>query len=93
MSNKIITNAISAVLAMGLTSFTAQAETVPSPMQMGAVNGMEKCYGIAKAGQNDCGTASHGCAGESTADGNKAAWMFVPTGVCKKIVGGNITSG
>ena len=27
-------------------------------------DGTEKCYGIAKAGQNDCGTAKHACAGQ-----------------------------
>jgi uncharacterized membrane protein len=49
----------------------------------------EKCYGIAKAGLNDCQTASHSCAGTSTKDMDKASWIYVPAGTCAKIVGGS----
>jgi len=95
MSNKIITSAISAVLALGVagastSALAANQETKQDMSQMmGGMKGMEKCYGIAKAGQNDCGTASHGCAGESKVDGDKEAWLAVPTGLCNKIVGGS----
>jgi uncharacterized membrane protein len=51
-------------------------------------NGKEKCYGIAKAGQNDCGSAKHDCGGKATADGDADEWIFVPVGTCEKIVGG-----
>jgi len=51
--------------------------------------GTEKCYGIAKAGKNDCKTASHSCAGHATKDGD--GFVAVPTGTCDKIVGGNLT--
>lgn len=94
MSNKTITTAISAVLALGAISGAdcALAETKdPNALvmsQMTAPPGMEKCYGIAKAHQNDCGTASHGCAGESKVDNDKEAWISVPTGLCERIVGG-----
>ena len=51
----------------------------------------EKCYGIAKAGKNDCGNASgtHACAGNSKVDGDGGEWMAVPKGLCNKIVGGS----
>jgi uncharacterized membrane protein len=49
----------------------------------------EKCYGIAKAGLNDCQTASHSCAGASTKDGDTASWVYVPIGTCQKIAGGS----
>ncbi|WEX74091.1 DUF2282 domain-containing protein [Sinorhizobium numidicum] len=49
----------------------------------------EKCYGIAKAGQNDCQTATHSCAGTSTADDQSDAWIYVPAGTCGKIAGGS----
>jgi uncharacterized membrane protein len=52
----------------------------------------EKCYGIAKAGKNDCQTAASACAGTSTSDGQADAWMFVPKGTCDRIVGGNTKS-
>lgn len=71
------------------TQLLAEGQTNHDMSQMMNIEGMEKCYGIAKAGQNDCGTSTHGCGGESKVDGDKEAWMFVPTGFCKKIVGGS----
>jgi len=53
----------------------------------------EKCYGIAKAGKNDCAsTGNNSCAGTSRADGDRGAWMYVPAGLCEKIDGGSKTS-
>ena len=49
----------------------------------------EKCYGIAKAGLNDCQTATHACAGTSTKDMDGASWIYVPAGTCDKIAGGS----
>ncbi|WLI90131.1 DUF2282 domain-containing protein [Massilia sp. R2A-15] len=49
----------------------------------------EKCYGVAKAGQNDCSAAdgAHGCAGDSKVDKGPADWKFVPKGTCEKVGG------
>ena len=47
----------------------------------------EKCYGIAKAGQNDCGTAKHTCAGKSTKDNAPDEWKYVAKGTCEKLGG------
>lgn len=46
----------------------------------------ERCYGIAKAGQNDC-AAGPGttCAGTSKVDYQGNAWKYVPKGTCEKI--------
>lgn len=53
----------------------------------------EKCFGIAKAGKNDCAAgAGTSCAGTSTKDAQADAWMYVPTGTCQKIVGGSLTA-
>jgi uncharacterized membrane protein len=49
----------------------------------------EKCYGVVKAGQNDCQTATHSCAGTSTADSQGDSWIYVPAGTCGKITGGS----
>jgi len=54
---------------------------------------MEQCFGIAKAGKNDCQTATSSCAGTSKKDAQTDAWLSVPKGVCEKIVGGKLTSG
>ena len=52
----------------------------------------EKCYGVVKAGQNDCATKTSSCAGSSNADGQKDAFITLPKGLCDKLVGGNLTS-
>ncbi|MFC0693366.1 DUF2282 domain-containing protein [Paraburkholderia humisilvae] len=48
-----------------------------------------QCYGIAKAGQNDCAskTGVHGCAGEAKVDYDKGDFRNVPEGTCKKLGG------
>jgi uncharacterized membrane protein len=50
----------------------------------------EKCYGVARAGLNDCFFASNSCAGTSTQDDDPRAWIYVPQGTCKKISGGTL---
>ena len=53
--------------------------------------GMEHCYGVAKAGKNDCASTGHSCAGQATKDMDKASWLSLPTGVCAKLAGGSTT--
>ena len=48
----------------------------------------EKCYGIAKAGKNDCKAGTHSCAGQTTSDADPGSYIYVPAGTCEKIVGG-----
>ncbi len=52
-------------------------------------SGKEKCYGIAKAGQNDCAnlTGSHSCAGQSKVSDNSAEWKYVAKGTCEAMKG------
>jgi uncharacterized membrane protein len=53
----------------------------------------EKCYGVAKAGKNDCAsTGNNSCGGTSKRDADKKAWIFVPEGYCERIVGGSKTA-
>lgn len=49
----------------------------------------EKCFGIAKAGQNDCASAfgTHSCAGQSKLDMDKSEWKYVAKGTCKTMKG------
>jgi uncharacterized membrane protein len=48
-----------------------------------------QCYGISKAGQNDCAskTGVHGCATEAKVDNDKGDFKNVPEGTCKKLGG------
>lgn len=54
----------------------------------------EKCAGVAKAGQNDCGAldGSHACAGQAKADADPNEWVYVPAGTCTKIVDGKVAA-
>lgn len=47
---------------------------------------MEKCYGVAKVGQNDCAAGpGTSCAGTSTRDWQGNAWELVEKGTCTSI--------
>jgi len=48
----------------------------------------ERCYGVVRAGRNDCGTALHACAGQALADRGEGEWLMLPSGTCQKIAGG-----
>ncbi len=62
-----------------------------SQAQAQAQGNIEKCYGVSKAGKNDCQTATSSCAGTSKKDAEASAWLGVPKGTCEKIVGGKLT--
>lgn len=49
----------------------------------------EKCFGVAKAGKNDCAANGHSCAGQSKADGGKE-WIKLPKGTCERLAGGSL---
>jgi uncharacterized membrane protein len=53
-------------------------------------DGVEKCYGIAKAGKNDCAAKDgrSSCAGHAQKTGDANDWIYVPKGLCDKISGG-----
>lgn len=78
----MLRSALATLLAVGAASGTATAHA--------AKGDSEKCAGIVKAGQNDCGTATHSCAGEAKKDGDAQEWIYVPKGTCEKIVGGTL---
>ncbi|MBC8021816.1 MAG: DUF2282 domain-containing protein [Burkholderiales bacterium] len=83
-TNKLLQSAIAAVLAIAAAqqAFGQEAKSQPK----------EKCYGIAKAGQNDCGTARHSCAGKAARDNAPDEWRYVPKGTCEKM-GGKTSAG
>ncbi len=72
-------------VALSVAVHTA-AQAGPAPMPKFE---HEKCYGIVKAGQNDCQTANSSCAGTSKRNSQADAWIYVPKGSCDKVVGGS----
>jgi uncharacterized membrane protein len=75
---------------IAIASALAAALVLPAAVQ--AQGKTEKCYGISKAGKNDCQTATSSCAGTSKKDAQADAWLSVPAGTCEKIVGGKLAS-
>lgn len=73
--------ASAAILAGAMTAAVAMATTVP------ANAAKLKCYGVSKAGQNDC-AAGPGttCAGTSKVDYQGNAWKYVEASSCDEIV-------
>ena len=76
---KFITSAITGLLAAGLVAISGQA----------SASEHEKCFGIAKAGQNGCNSNvnKHSCAGRSKIDNDPHDFTAVPKGSCLKIGG------
>lgn len=71
--------AFAATLALALVGGAAHAAEQNKPA-------MEKCYGVAKAGHNDCKAgAGTTCAGTSKADYQGNAWKLVKAGTCTSI--------
>jgi uncharacterized membrane protein len=77
----LLRTAFASVLAI-----TATTGVVPAHAQAAK----EKCYGVAKAGQNDCANASgtHSCAGQNKVDMSPDEWKYVAKGSCEKMGGG-----
>lgn len=79
-SDVILASAVAGIL--GLTALLpASAADKPK---------VEKCFGISKAGKNDCQTVTSACAATSKKDGQKDAFLYVIKGTCEKIVGGSL---
>jgi uncharacterized membrane protein len=83
-TNLLIASAVAAALTMPFVS-VAQGGPAPKPKFQA-----EKCFGIAKAGENDCQTANSSCAGTSRRDAQGDAWLYLPAGACAKVVGGSL---
>ena len=89
-----LAGAMAAALALTLSpTYTRAADAKMEQMMKDEMAGIaagkiEKCYAVAKAGQNDCKTATASCAGSSTKNADASAFLMVPAGTCAKIVGG-----
>jgi uncharacterized membrane protein len=77
----IIRSALAGLFALGTLGTTVAHAAAPK--------GMEKCFGIAKAGKNDCGSekTAHSCAGQSKMDNDPNDFKFVKKGTCAQLGG------
>jgi uncharacterized membrane protein len=73
--------AVAGIVALSFASLVAAQPIVQK-------EGTEKCYGVAKSGQNDCGTAKHACAAQGAKkDNDPTEWKYVAKGTCEKMGG------
>jgi uncharacterized membrane protein len=74
--------ALASLLALGVAGSVLAQPVMPKG------GSQEKCFGIAKAGQNDCGTDKHACAGlGAKVDKDPAEWKYVAKGTCEGLGG------
>lgn len=75
---------VAAALAGLCASTAVAAHEAPA-----ASGDKEKCYGVAKAGQNDCASSdgAHSCAGQAAADNLPTEWAYVAKGTCTQAGG------
>ena len=89
--------------AVGLALATpAQAQTDKSgrpmtkeqkmTMERMVKHNLEKCYGVAARGKNDCAEGAHSCVGQSTRDREADSFVLVPKGDCQKLAGGKTST-
>ena len=89
MTNRITNVALAGALASAvLAAASAQAQPAPTPTFKA-----EKCYGIAKAGQNDCAHARglHLCSGEALVDYDGGDWKLVKNAAECEAKSGSLT--
>ena len=82
------TNATVAAISSLLT---LSAATFATPSFAADKQDMEKCYGVAKAGKNDCKGNAHACAGQAKVDAGAKEFITVPKGTCERLAGGSLT--
>ena len=71
-------SAASLVLALGSALSLSALSTSAH-----AADDMQKCFGVAEAGKNDCAAgAGTSCAGTSKTKDQANAWKLVPAGTC-----------
>ena len=76
-SNLLLSAAVAGMMSAGIAA-GAMAEDKPAAE-------LEKCYGIAAAGKNDCASAdgAHSCAGQATTDNGANDFVNVAKGECE----------
>lgn len=85
MSSKTMNTLLAGAVALTIAGAASTADA-------GNHKDKEKCYGVVKAGHNDCGNAAktHSCAGYAEVDADGGEWLALPKGVCEKLVGGSL---
>lgn len=83
MNAKLFTGLSAIAFVAGAAAFVTNAEAGSKPQ-------MEKCYGVVKAGKNDCAGKGHSCAGQAKKDADATEFVLVPKGTCARLVNGKV---
>jgi uncharacterized membrane protein len=89
---QLITSLMTALVAVIVMTLSTNARAVDGAKI--DTSNLEKCFGVVKAGQNDCDTnLGPGSCTPSVIDASPTEWIYLPKGVCEKLVGGSLTPG
>ena len=88
----LVPSVLAMAVGFALAAPPAAAQTDPkkATMERMAKGNLEKCYGIAAKGKNDCAEGAHSCAGQANADHDKGSFVLLPKGDCGKIAGASL---
>lgn len=78
LTDKLAHAALAAIVTTGMSLAVSSQAIAAKPK-------MIKCYGVAKAKKNDCGTAKHACAGQATTNYDPSEWVFATPEQCKAL--------
>jgi uncharacterized membrane protein len=98
MNSTLATATLAAAVGLALSAPAPAQEKGGKPMtkeqkqvmERMVKHNLEKCYGIAARGRNDCAEGAHSCIGQASHDRDKASFVLLPKGDCQKIAGGNL---
>jgi uncharacterized membrane protein len=95
MKSTYVTATLAAALGLALGAAEAQqpagkpmTKEQQQTMDRMVKNNLEKCYGVAARGKNDCAEGQHSCIGQASHDRDTASFVLVPKGDCQKLAGG-----
>lgn len=82
----LLTTAVGGLLAAAQVGLYAQQPAAAPKFEA------ERCFGVARAGKNDCAANGHACQGQAKRDHNAREWLFLPAGTCERIVGASLVA-
>ena len=91
MKNSKVKLSLASIIVAAVAQVSGNAS---APLEPKAEDGMEKCYGVVKAGKNDCASKAnkHGCAAQAKTDADPNEWVKMPEGLCEKLTNGSLVA-
>ncbi len=92
MQSLKIHNSIVILAALGAALAVVQTQTNWLDAKAEKLMERERCFGVTRAGANDCATPKHSCAAQATKPRDAEEWIMLPKGLCDKLVGSRTES-